>query len=107
MSKQDLDNAQAASRSAEAAVASAKAAVETARIDVGYTQVHAPISGSIGRSLVTEGALVKAAQDDAIATIAQLDPIYVDVTESSASCCACAATSMPAACSAMRNSRRR
>ncbi len=84
VSKQDLDNALAASRSGEAAVASAKADVETARINLGYTQVHAPISGSIGRSLVTEGALVKAAQDDAIATIAQLDPIYVDVTESSA-----------------------
>jgi membrane fusion protein (multidrug efflux system) len=83
VSKQDNDNAIAANGSAEAAVASAKAAVETARIDLGYTQVRAPISGRIGRSLVTEGALVKAAQDAPIATIAQLDPIYVDVTQSS------------------------
>ncbi len=83
VSKQDYDNAQAASRSAAAAVEAAKAAVESARISVGYTQVRAPIAGRIGRSLVTEGALVKAAQDAALATIAQLDPIYVDVTESS------------------------
>jgi membrane fusion protein, multidrug efflux system len=83
VSKQDNDNAIAANGSAEAAVASAKAAVETARIDLGYTQVLAPITGRIGRSLVTEGALVKAAQDEPIATIAQLDPIYVDVTQSS------------------------
>jgi membrane fusion protein (multidrug efflux system) len=83
VSKQDYDNAQAASRSAAAAVDAAKAAVESARISVGYTQVRAPIAGRIGRSLVTEGALVKAAQDAALATIAQLDPIYVDVTESS------------------------
>jgi membrane fusion protein (multidrug efflux system) len=83
VSKQDYDNALAASRSAEAAVAAAKAAVESVRISLGYTQVRAPIAGRIGRSLVTEGALVKAAQDEAIATIAQLDPIYVDVTESS------------------------
>jgi membrane fusion protein (multidrug efflux system) len=83
VSKQDNDNAIAANGSAEAAVASAKAAVETARIDLSYTQVLAPISGRIGRSLVTEGALVKAAQDEPIATIAQLDPIYVDVTQSS------------------------
>ncbi len=82
VSKQDYDNAQAASRSAEAAVEAAKAAVESARIDLGYTKVRAPISGRIGRSEVTEGALVKAAQDNAIATIAQLDPIYVDVNES-------------------------
>jgi membrane fusion protein, multidrug efflux system len=84
VSKQDFDNAQAASRSAEAAVEAARAAVESARIDLGYTEVRAPIAGRIGRSLVTEGALVKAAQDAAIATIAQLDPIYVDVTESTA-----------------------
>lgn len=82
VSKQDFDNAQAASRSAEAAVEAAKAAVESARIDLRYTEVRAPIAGRIGRSLITEGALVKAAQDNAIATIAQLDPIYVDVNES-------------------------
>jgi membrane fusion protein (multidrug efflux system) len=84
VSKQDYDNAVAASKSAEAAVAAAKAAIETARIDLGYTQVRAPISGRIGRSLVTEGALVTRNQDQPLATIAQLDPIYVDVTQSSA-----------------------
>lgn len=84
ISKQDLENAEASYRSAAAAVEAAKAAIEAARIDIGYTQVRAPISGRIGRSLVTEGALVKAAQDAPIATIAQLDPIYVDVTQSSA-----------------------
>jgi membrane fusion protein (multidrug efflux system) len=83
VSKMDLDNAQAARRSAEAAVEAAKAALESARIDLGYTQVRAAIAGRIGRSLVSEGALVKAAQDAPLATIAQLDPIYVDVTESS------------------------
>lgn len=84
VSKQDYDNAVAASKSAEAAVAAAKAAIETARIDLGYTQVRSPISGRIGRSLVTEGALVTRNQDQPLATIAQLDPIYVDVTQSSA-----------------------
>ncbi|HTQ37129.1 MAG TPA: efflux RND transporter periplasmic adaptor subunit [Steroidobacteraceae bacterium] len=84
VSKQDYDNAAAASRSAEAAVEGAQAAVEAAKIDLGHTEVRAPIAGRIGRSLVTEGALVKDAQDQALATIAQLDPIYVDVTESSA-----------------------
>jgi membrane fusion protein (multidrug efflux system) len=84
VSKQDYDNAVATSGSAEAAVAAAKAAVETARIDLTYTQVRSPITGRIGRSLVTEGALVKAAQDESIAVVAQLDPIYVDVSQSSA-----------------------
>ncbi|MET0281598.1 MAG: efflux RND transporter periplasmic adaptor subunit [Steroidobacteraceae bacterium] len=83
VSKQDYDDAVAGRTSGEAAVAGAKAEVETARINLSYTQVRAPISGRIGRSLVTEGALVKAAQDDPIAVIAQLDPIYVDVTQSS------------------------
>src|SRR5262249_1668806 len=82
VSKQDYDNAVAGSRSGEAAVEAAKAAVETARIDLGYTQVRSPIAGRIGRSLVTEGAVVKAAQDESIAVVAQLDPIYVDVTQS-------------------------
>ncbi|MET0292470.1 MAG: efflux RND transporter periplasmic adaptor subunit [Steroidobacteraceae bacterium] len=83
ISKQDLDNAQAQSRSAAAAVEAAKASVEAARINIAFTQVRAPIAGTIGRSRVTEGALVKAAQDEPIATIAQLDPIFVDVTQSS------------------------
>lgn len=83
VSKQEYDNAVAADKSGEAAVASANAALETARIDLTYTQVRAPISGRIGRSLVTEGALVTAKQQQPLATVAQLDPIYVDVTQSS------------------------
>jgi membrane fusion protein (multidrug efflux system) len=65
-------------------VAAARANLESARIDLGYTQLRAPISGRIGRSLITEGALAKKAQDAPLASIAQLDPIYVDVTQSSA-----------------------
>jgi membrane fusion protein (multidrug efflux system) len=84
VSKQDYDNAVAASTSAEAAVAAARAALEAARIDLGYTQVRAPIAGRIGRSLVTEGALVTRNQEQPLATIAQLDPIYVDVAQPSA-----------------------
>lgn len=84
ISQQDNDDAQAALKQAEADVAAAKAAVETARINLEYTRITAPISGRIGRSAVTEGALVKASQDAPLATIQQLDPIYVDVTQSSA-----------------------
>ncbi|MDQ2639953.1 MAG: efflux RND transporter periplasmic adaptor subunit [Pseudomonadota bacterium] len=84
VSKQEYDNAVATDKSAEAAVASAKAALETARIDLAYTQVRAPISGRIGRSVVSEGALVTRNQQQPLATVAQLDPIYVDVTQSSA-----------------------
>jgi membrane fusion protein (multidrug efflux system) len=84
VSRQDNDNVQAAARSAEAAVAAAKAGVESARIDLAYAQVRSPIAGRIGRSLVTEGGLVTSGQDQVLATIAQLDPIFVDVTESSA-----------------------
>ena len=84
VSKQDYDNAVAANKSGEAAVAAARAAIETARIDLDYTQVRAPIAGRIGRSLVTEGALVTRNQEQPLATVAQLDPIYVDVTQSSA-----------------------
>ncbi|MGC4028786.1 MAG: efflux RND transporter periplasmic adaptor subunit [Steroidobacteraceae bacterium] len=83
VSKQDNDNAAAAGRSAAAAVEAAKAQLESARIDLAYTQVRSPISGRIGRSLVTEGALVTKSQGDPLATVAQLDPIYVDVTQSS------------------------
>jgi len=83
VSQQDYDDADAALMQAEAEVESAKAALEVARINLDYTTVKAPISGRIGRSSVTTGALVKAAQDQALATIQQLDPIYVDVTQSS------------------------
>ncbi len=84
VSQQDNDDAQAALKQAEADVASAKAAVEAARINLAYTKVTAPISGRIGRSAVTDGALVTANQPAALATIQQLSPIYVDVTQSSA-----------------------
>ena len=67
----------------EADVAAAEARLERARIDLNYTMVSAPISGRIGRSNITEGALVTANQETALATITQLDPIYVDVTQSS------------------------
>ena len=57
--------------------------MENARINVVYTQVLSPITGRIGRALVTEGALVTSAQQNALATVQQLDPIYVDITQSS------------------------
>lgn len=61
----------------------AKASVDTARIDLGYTTITSPIAGRIGRSSVTQGALLTASQATALATVQQLDPIYVDVTQSS------------------------
>lgn len=82
VSQQEFDDAQAAFKQAEADVASAKAAQETARINLAYTHVAAPISGRIGKSAVTQGALVTANQATALATVQQLDPIYVDVTQS-------------------------
>jgi membrane fusion protein (multidrug efflux system) len=84
VSQQDFDNAYAALKQAEADLASAKAAVETARINLAYTRVTAPISGRIGRSTVTNGALVTANQPAALSTIQQLSSMYVDVTQSSA-----------------------
>ncbi|MFH0726394.1 MAG: efflux RND transporter periplasmic adaptor subunit [Pseudomonadota bacterium] len=83
VSAQDYDDAFAAFKQAEAEIAVKKAAVETARIDLAYTQVAAPISGRIGKSSVTIGALVTAGQSAPLATIQQLDPVYVDVTQSS------------------------
>ena len=84
VSRQEYDDASAALKQAEADVEAGKAAVETARINLAYTKVTAPISGRIGRSSVTNGALVTASQPAALATIQQLSPIYVDVTQSSA-----------------------
>lgn len=84
VSKQAADEATAAALQAEADVAAAKAAVETARINLAYTRITAPISGRIGKSSVTPGALVTANQAQALATVQQLDSIYVDVTQSSA-----------------------
>ncbi len=84
VSQQDYDDATSALRQAEADIQYWKASAETARINLGYTRVTAPISGRIGRSTVTDGALVTAYQPVALATIQQLDPIYVDVTQSTA-----------------------
>jgi len=84
VSQQDYDDAYASLKQAEADVALAKAAVETARINLAYTRVTAPISGRIGRSTVTNGALVTASQPTALATIQALDSMYVDVTQSTA-----------------------
>ncbi|WP_202302051.1 multidrug efflux RND transporter periplasmic adaptor subunit AcrA [Dryocola clanedunensis] len=83
ISQQDYDTALADSQQANAAVVAAKAAVENARINLAYTKVTSPISGRIGKSAVTEGALVTNGQATALSTVQQLDPIYVDVTQSS------------------------
>jgi len=82
--QQDYDDAVSARLRAEASVASARAAAEAARINLAYTPVKAPISGRVGRSTVTPGAMVTAYQPVPLAMIQQLDPIYVDVTQSSA-----------------------
>jgi len=84
VSVQDSDDKAADLEQAKAEIEYWKAAVEGARINLGYTRVAAPIPGRIGRSSVTDGALVTAYQPTALATIQQLDPIYVDVTQSSA-----------------------
>ncbi len=84
VSKQLRDDAQAALKQAQADVEAAKAAVRTAQIDLDRTRVTAPVAGRIGRSAVTAGALVTANQATALATVQQLDPIYVDVTQTSA-----------------------
>ncbi len=83
VSKQENDEAIAARARADADIASARAQVDTARINVVYTQLLAPISGRIGRAQVTEGALVTSGQETPLATVQQLDPIYVDITQSS------------------------
>jgi membrane fusion protein (multidrug efflux system) len=82
ISKQDYANAVAAQKTAEADVASAKAAVQTAGINLGYASVAAPISGRIGRALVTEGALVGQGEATPLALIQQIDPMYVNFTQS-------------------------
>ena len=83
VSKQENDEAIAARARAEADVAAARAQVDSARINLVYTQLLSPINGRIGRALVTEGALVTSGQQAALATVQQLDPIYVDITQSS------------------------
>jgi membrane fusion protein (multidrug efflux system) len=82
VSQQDYDDAFAALKQAQAEIQYWKAQVETARINLGYCRINAPITGRIGRSNVTEGAIVTAYQPVALATIQQLDPIYVDVPQS-------------------------
>ncbi|MBI5690492.1 MAG: efflux RND transporter periplasmic adaptor subunit [Verrucomicrobia bacterium] len=82
VSQQNLDDAAAALRQTEADIQFYKATLENARINLGYTRVVAPISGRIGSSAVTDGAIVTAYQPVPLATIQQLDPIYVDVPQS-------------------------
>ncbi len=81
VSVQDQVEMEASWKQAQAAVAAAKASLATARINLDYTEIKAPISGRIGRSMVSEGALVTAQQATALATIQQIDPLYVDVSQ--------------------------
>lgn len=84
VAEQDYTDALAAARMARAAIAQTRAALETARINLRYATITAPISGRIGRSLATPGALVSASQTEPLATIQRIDPIYVDMQQSSA-----------------------
>jgi membrane fusion protein (multidrug efflux system) len=83
VSKQDYDNAVAAEGQAAADVNAGKAAVDTAQINLGYTDVTSPITGQVGISQVTPGAYVQASQATLLSTVQQLDPMYVDLTQSS------------------------
>ncbi|HNQ04648.1 MAG TPA: efflux RND transporter periplasmic adaptor subunit [Thiobacillaceae bacterium] len=83
VSRQDNDNAQATLRQAEADVKAAQATVDGTSVTLGYARITSPIRGRIGKSTVTQGALVTAGQATALATVQQLDPIYVDLTQSS------------------------
>lgn len=83
VSQQDADDAAALLQQGQADVASARAALQSAKINLDYTRIVAPIGGRIGKSTVTPGALVTANQAEALATVQKLDPIYVDVTQSS------------------------
>jgi len=84
VSKQDADNADAAAAQARATVVAQRGALKTAEVNLGFTRIRAPISGRIGRSLFTPGALVQTGQTDALATIQRMDQVYVDVTQSAA-----------------------
>jgi membrane fusion protein (multidrug efflux system) len=84
VSRQDQDNAVSALGVAEAGVGAARAALASAQVVLGYTRIVSPISGRIGKSSVTQGALVTANQAEALATVQQLDPVYVDLSQSSA-----------------------
>lgn len=83
VSRQEYESAVATHQQAQAEILAAEAAVARAEVTLGYTRVTSPIAGRIGKSSVTEGALVTANQAGALATVQQLDPIYVDVTQSS------------------------
>jgi len=85
VSELDQVEAEAAWQQAVADIAAAEAALNSAKINLAYTKITAPISGRIGKSMITEGALVTAQQTTALAVIQQLDPIYVDMTQSSTS----------------------
>ena len=80
VSRQEYDNATAAAAQGDAAIAAAKAALQTADINLGYTKVTSPIDGRIGAAMVTEGALVSSANATQMATVQQLDRVYVDIT---------------------------
>ncbi|HDX8452476.1 TPA: efflux RND transporter periplasmic adaptor subunit [Aeromonas hydrophila] len=84
ISSQEYDDADAAWKQQLAEIGAAKAALQTANINLAYTRITAPISGRIGKSAVTEGALVTAQQADSLTSIQQLDPMYVDVRQSTA-----------------------
>lgn len=84
ISKQDYDDALANQRTFEADIQSGEAAVKAAKINLGYTRVTSPVSGRIGISQVTEGAFVQESAATLLATVQQLDPVYVDVTQPSA-----------------------
>lgn len=84
VSRQEADDSEAAAQQARADVAAQRAAVQAAQVNQGFTRVRAPISGRIGRSLFTPGALVQAGQPDPLATIQRTDTVYVDVTQSAA-----------------------
>ena len=84
VSKQDFDDADAAYGQAAATVAADQASLETARINLGYTRITAPIYGRVGTSSFTQGALVTTGQTSALTTVQTLDPLYVDITESTA-----------------------
>jgi membrane fusion protein (multidrug efflux system) len=82
VSRQDTDNAEAAAAQAKAAVVSGQGALKAAAVNLAFTRIRAPISGRIGRSLFTPGALVQTGQSSPLATIQRMDQVYVDVTQS-------------------------
>jgi membrane fusion protein (multidrug efflux system) len=84
VARQDYTDAEAQARQARASVAQTRAQLDTARVNLQFTSVPAPITGRIGRSLFTEGALVTSSQADPLAVIQRLDPVYVDIQQSSA-----------------------